>query len=519
MNQMMSHRKVLVVGGAGYIGATTCAWLMDRGHEVWVLDDFSTGHRDFVLPHNRLLNCRAGDHEKVSKFFKQEHFDCVMHFAAKALVSESVQKPKEYFENNVLQTEQLLATMLENGIKNFVFSSTCAIFGDPGSLAIEENLIKRPLNPYGETKLAVEVMLSRLASDQGLNSIALRYFNAAGAEPRLRVGEWHEPETHLIPCVFDSILNDRPVSVYGTNYSTPDGTCIRDYIHVWDLALAHEAAMERLFTRTAGFEAFNLGSENGYSVREVINACSKVIGTPIKVIEKPRRPGDPPRLVADSKLAQKSLNFKINYSLEQIIESAWNWENKKIISTSAKYKAIFLDRDGTLNEDPGYLHEASKLHLLTGVAEGLKALEQAGYLLVIVSNQSGVGRGIISQEELVKVHKRLDELLALSTVKIDHYELCLHTPEQGCACRKPKPKLIFEAARKLGIDLSKSYFVGDKKSDLLAGRAAGCKGTILVRTGYGAEVEKTLQVMEADFIGDDLLAVARWILNQGTANP
>ncbi len=324
--------NVLVIGGAGYVGSAACARLLDQGHSVWVLDDLSTGHREFLSRlhlEKRFIHARAGDRKAVSELLKKTPFDCAMHFAAKALVAESVQKPLEYFENNVEQTRVLLETLLDHDVPRFIFSSTCAIFGDPGTSSIDEELPKKPINPYGETKLEAEKLMARLAKERGLRAIALRYFNAAGAEPKLRVGEWHENETHLIPNILKAALSGKAVDVYGTDYPTPDGTCVRDYVHVSDLAAAHVAAMTRLLREPGDhgkFEACNLGSECGYSVKEVIRACEKVTHQKINTVEKPRRSGDPPRLVANSRLAKKELEFEIRFPLEEIVRTAWEWE-------------------------------------------------------------------------------------------------------------------------------------------------------------------------------------------------
>lgn len=509
--------RVLVVGGAGYVGSATCAWLVDQGHEVWVLDDLTTGRRSLVLGSGFFL-ARVGDRQSVRRVLRKQSFDCVMHFAARSLVGESVEKPEEYHENNVLQTQALLETMLEEGVRKFVFSSTCAVFGDPGNQNISESLLKNPINPYGKTKLEAEKLMARLAQEKGLQAVVLRYFNAAGAEPQNRVGELHMPETHLIPRVLQSVASDEELEVFGNDYPTPDGTCVRDYVHVSDLAQAHESAMLRLIALSAGtpgrFEDYNLGSENGFSVLQVIQACEKVTGKKAKIRFAARRPGDPPRLVAVSTKAKKELNFQTTRSaLEEIVRSAWNWHKRNAIPV----KAVFLDRDGTLNDDPGYLNHADQMRLLPSVPESLLALKKAGYLLVVVSNQSGVGRGLIEPAELPRIHQRMEELLAGHRVSIDHYELCFHKPEDCCECRKPKAKLLSEAARKLNIDLKQSYMVGDKASDLGAGRAAGCKGVALVRTGSGQETEKSLKPSQTDFVGNSLQDVARWILSQGTA--
>lgn len=319
--------KILVVGGAGYVGSAAAAWLLDQGHEVHILDDLSRGRRELVL--SELTIARAGDSAVVGKLFRKFRPDCVMHFAAFAYVDESVREPRMYQENNVDQTRTLLETMLECGIRRFVFSSTCAIFGDVGNQRIHEDLEKKPVNPYGQTKLDVEKMLEEFAS-RGMQSISLRYFNACGTEPKLRVGEMHEPETHLIPRVLESIERGEPARIFGTDYPTPDGTCIRDYIHVTDLARGHEAAMKRLLERKEGcFEVFNLGSGDGYSVREIITAIEKVLGRKVTVREEARRPGDPPRLVADSSKARRELGFRIDFPLPRIIETAWQWREKR----------------------------------------------------------------------------------------------------------------------------------------------------------------------------------------------
>jgi len=506
--------KVLIVGGAGYIGSAVRALLRAHGHETWVLDDLSTGRLELIRDPG-FVCARAGDRQQVLPLLKQERFDCVMHFAAKSLVAESVEYPELYHENNVLQTRALLEMMLEAGVKNFVFSSTCAIFGNPGDADISEGLAKKPINPYGETKLAVETMLGDFAT-RGLSSVALRYFNAAGAEPGLDVGEWHTPETHLIPKILQAAVQDRVVEIFGTDYPTPDGTCIRDYIHVSDLAAAHEAAMLRLLGRHASevgsFEAFNLGSEKGYSVKEIFAACEKVLGRKLRSIAKPRRAGDPPRLVANSALARKELQFHPRRTLEDIIGSAWGWEQKRRGLAAQLKAAVFLDRDGTLNADPGYIRDPDDFHIYPGVLEGLAMLQGRGLMLVMVSNQSGVGRGWIKPTELQQVHAKLTALLAEGRVRLDHLELCLHHPDENCGCRKPSPKLLLDAARKFSIDLHASYMVGDKALDLASGRAAGCRASVLVRTGYGLETEKALEPGQAAYVADGLREAARWIL-------
>jgi UDP-glucose 4-epimerase len=522
--------KVLVVGGAGYVGGTACAWLLDRGHEVWVLDDFSTGHRQLI---DRLkkagsqgisgfVEARAGDAAVVAPFLARERFDCVMHFAAFASVAESVAQPDLYFENNVVQTRSLLESMLAAGTRRFIFSSTCAIFGDPGPTVerLHENLPKSPVNPYGATKLEVENTLAELSRSRGLQAVALRYFNAAGAEPQGRVGEWHEPETHLIPRILKAALKNEPVEIYGTDYPTPDGTAVRDYVHVSDLAQAHEAAMLRLMEHASEpkgrFEAYNLGSASGYSVKQMIEACERAIGRKLKKVERPRRAGDPPSLIGDSTLAQKVLGFKPSAdSLDRIFASAWKWEQGLEVVVGSR-KAVFLDRDGTINLDPGYLSDPAQMQLLPEAGGALASLKKAGFKLIVISNQSGVGRGKIVRDTLPLIHARMEELLGPYGVSIDHYGLCFHRPEEDCECRKPKPKLLIDTARALGVDITRSYMVGDKHSDLHAGHNAGCRASLLVRTGHGADTEPTLTAGEAHFIADSLSGAAQWILAQET---
>jgi UDP-glucose-4-epimerase GalE len=511
--------KVLVIGGAGYVGSSVTAYLMDQGHEPWVLDDLSTGFRSFVLS-SKWSHFQVGDQDQLRKLLSENKFDCVMHFAARSLVGESVHKRNEYFENNVYQTERLLEVLIESGHpghRRFIFSSTCAIYGtSPDGQAlgpIDESFAKKPINPYGESKLAAERLLERYAHEKGLQAIALRYFNAAGADPKLRTGEWHHPETHLLPRVLKSCLEGTPIEIYGTDYPSEDGTCVRDYIHVWDLARAHEAAMKRMIQSgmPGRFEAYNLGSENGFSVREVIEGCFMVTGKETSVVEKPRRAGDAPVLVADSMLARKMLGFQTAYSLEDIIRDAFNWEQKK---KEMPRRAVFLDRDGTLNEDPGYLNNPDLLKLFPNVGKSLARLKDAGFLLVVTSNQSGVGRGLIDANVLPVIHERLNTMLRPDCGVIDHFELCIHHPNSGCECRKPKPKLLTDAALELGVDVKRSYMVGDKLTDVECGRAALCQGTVMVRTGEGKDAEHSLKPGQVDFVGDSLTEAVDWILGQ-----
>jgi UDP-glucose 4-epimerase len=496
--------KVLVIGGAGYVGSAATLFLNDQGHETWVLDDLSTGNREAVFGQG-FTHAQYGDQNALRKLLSFQQFDCVMHFGARSLVSESVYKRDEYFENNVVQTERLIEVLLESkhpGHKKIIFSSSCAVYGDPQTVLIDESCTKNPLSPYGESKLAAERVLERYAHDQAIQIIALRYFNAAGADFKLRAGEWHSPETHLLPRVINACLSGTTIELFGT-----------DYIHVMDIARAHEAAMLRLMnlpaTYQGRFEAYNLGSQNGFSVQEMIDGCFLVSGKKTKVLKKERRPGDAPILVADSQLAQKVLGFRIHHSLEEIIQTSLEWEKAK---PSHLRKAVFLDRDGTLNEDPGYLNDPEKLVLFEGVRESLKRLKEAGFKLIVTSNQSGVGRGLIAPGILPQIHDKLNGLLRSESAVIDHFELCLHRPEEDCECRKPKAKLIIDGARTLDIDITRSYMVGDKLSDIDAGRNAGCKASVLVCTGWGEQAVKAMKPGQADYVGASLTEVVNWIL-------
>lgn len=494
--------SVLVVGGAGYVGSSVSAHLLDQGNEVWVLDDLSTGHRSLVLDSiiqaGRFTESRAGDRTVVETLLREKKFDAVLHFAAKSLVGESVRLPALYWENNVEQTRSLLDSMVAAGVKRFVFSSTAAVYGDAGDQEISEDLPKAPINPYGETKLAVEEMLEEYATNHGLRSIALRYFNAAGADAKLRTGEHHDPETHLIPNILTAALDGRALLLFGDDYPTRDGTCMRDYVHVTDLAQAHAAAVTRMLTEpfgTAGFEVFNLGSQTGFTVKEVIAEAEAVLGFPIAKNIEPRRPGDPAKLVANSERARKTLHFNPRSdALRSIVSSAFAWEKKK----RAPKKAVFLDRDGTLNHDPGYINDAAHFHLLPGVEDALARLTKAGYLLIVVSNQSGIAREKITHEQLHRIHEKLDRLLGEKNVRIHSYALCFHHPDTDCDCRKPKPKLLLDTAKKYGIDLSQSFMVGDKFTDVEAGLNAGVRESFLVGTELLADLSAAVdQILKA----------------------
>jgi len=312
--------KILVTGGAGYIGSICVEALLDAGHEVDVFDNLSEGHREAVDPRARLLEGELREAASISAAMKESAPQAVMHFAANALVGESMVNPSKYFINNIYGGLNLLDAMVAHGVKRFVFSSTCATFGLPGEGAIDETVPQRPINPYGESKLAFEKILRWYDEIHGLRYVALRYFNAAGASERF--GEDHRVETHLIPNILKVALGQKPhVEIYGTDYPTPDGTCIRDYIHISDLAQAHRLALE-----TPASAAYNLGTGGGTSVREVIATCQAITGKPIAVVEKPRRPGDPARLIAASDRIRSELGWNPRYqSIEKIIESAWAW--------------------------------------------------------------------------------------------------------------------------------------------------------------------------------------------------
>lgn len=317
--------KVLVIGGAGYIGSHMVQILGCKGCSVTTLDDLSSGHRDAVLCGD-FVEGNFGDPEVLDTVLSRG-FDAVMHFASFIQVGESVLYPDKYYQNNVVNTFVLLDAMRANEVRNFIFSSTAATFGKPQYTPIDERHPQQPINPYGRTKLMVEQALADYDKAYGMKSVCLRYFNAAGADPEGQLGERHHPETHLIPLVLQVASGKRPnISVFGRDYDTPDGTCIRDYIHIQDLCSAHWLALKSL-VNGAGSQAYNLGNGSGFSVQEVINAAEQVTGRKISVVDAARREGDPARLVADSKLARKQLGWQPQYAdLATIIEHAWKWE-------------------------------------------------------------------------------------------------------------------------------------------------------------------------------------------------
>ncbi|MGZ4983444.1 MAG: UDP-glucose 4-epimerase GalE [Chthoniobacterales bacterium] len=315
--------KILVVGGAGYIGSICSELLLDEGHEVTIFDNLSEGHRRAVDRRAAFIKGDLSDRAIIDLALVRAKPDAIMHFAANALVGESMQNPSKYFRNNVANGLNLLDAMIAADVRRFVFSSTCATFGPPDRVPIDETLPQRPINPYGESKLAFERILHWYDQIHSLRFVSLRYFNAAGASENL--GEDHRTETHLIPNVLKVALGEKPhVEIYGTDYDTPDGTCIRDYIHILDLSRAHILALD-----APKSEFYNLGTGGGSSVREVIEACRKITGREIPVVEKPRRPGDPPRLIAASEKIKRELGWQPQFqNLDAIIESAWKWHQK-----------------------------------------------------------------------------------------------------------------------------------------------------------------------------------------------
>ncbi|HZS19244.1 MAG TPA: UDP-glucose 4-epimerase GalE [Candidatus Udaeobacter sp.] len=315
--------RIFVVGGAGYIGSICAEVLLNEGHQVAIFDNLTEGHRRAVDPRAEFIEGELADRARIELALSNAKPDAVMHFAANALVGESMRDPSKYFRNNMGNGLNLLDAMVATGVRRIVFSSTCAIFGLPAQLPIEETTPTSPINPYGESKLGFEKILHWYDRIHGLKFVSLRYFNAAGATENF--GEDHRQETHLIPNVLKVALGQKPnVEIYGTDYDTPDGTCVRDYIHIVDLARAHILALS-----AESSALYNLGTGGGSSVREVIGVCSKVTGRKVSTVERPRRPGDPPRLIASSQKIKKELGWRPQFeSLEAIIESAWKWHQK-----------------------------------------------------------------------------------------------------------------------------------------------------------------------------------------------
>jgi len=321
--------RILVTGGAGYIGSHVVKALGEKGFDVLVVDNLSKGHKEAIL-YGKLIVADLQDKETLDAIFEGFKPDAVMHFAAFIEVAESVKEPLKYYKNNTVNTMNLLEVMLKNDVDKLIFSSTAAVYGNPEKVPIPETESIKPINPYGQSKVFVEKVLQDFDKSYGLKYVSLRYFNAAGADPEGRIGESHNPETHLIPLILKTAKGEREsIKIFGTDYPTPDGTCIRDYIHVDDLAEAHILALEYLLNG-GNSKVFNCGYGHGFSVREVIDTARKVTGIDFKVEETERRPGDPAILVADSSKLRKVLDWKPRFNdLEYIIRTAWNWERKK----------------------------------------------------------------------------------------------------------------------------------------------------------------------------------------------
>ena len=324
----MGKKTVLITGGAGYIGSHANCALAERGYETLVLDNLVYGHRDFVQ-WGRLIEGDIADTELVQRILVEHKVDAVMHFAAYAYVGESVTDPAKYYNNNVCGTLSLLDAMRRTGVDKLIFSSTCATYGEPQEIPLTEGHPQAPINPYGWTKLMIEQAMADYGAAYGLRSLALRYFNAAGADPEGRVGERHDPETHLIPlALLAALFPERELKIFGTDYDTPDGTCVRDYIHVTDLAEAHALGLEYLMDG-GGTDAFNLGNGLGFSVREVLDCAEKVSGRPVRAVESERRAGDPPFLVGSADKIRSALNWNPRHAdLEEIMTTAWNWHKR-----------------------------------------------------------------------------------------------------------------------------------------------------------------------------------------------
>jgi len=316
---------ILVVGGAGYIGSHTAHALRRKGREVIIYDNLSTGYS--VLAEGfELVIGDISDSKKLAALLRR--VDAVMHFAAHAYVGESVENPRKYFQNNLLGSLSLLNSVMDSSVRKFIFSSTCAVYGVPVKVPMTEDNPRLPVNPYGSSKLAFEFALEAYAKAYDLRFVAFRYFNAAGADENGKIGEMHDPETHLIPAIFEAIKGKRPaLQIFGDDYPTPDGTCIRDYIHVSDLAEAHVLGLDYLDSKDS--VALNLGTGQGYSVKEVVSTIEKVVGRKVPSQMAPRRPGDPPSLVADPSRAEKLMNWKAKRSLEEIVSSAWKWAESR----------------------------------------------------------------------------------------------------------------------------------------------------------------------------------------------
>jgi len=319
---------ILVTGGAGYIGSHTLLSLVDAGHEPVTFDNLCYGHREAVLE-GHFIQADLADNSALSRLFKTFPIEAVIHFAAFCYVGESMEAPEKYFNNNLVNGLNLLNAMLKSGVDKIIFSSSCAVYGDPSEIPIPETHARNPINPYGLTKHFFEEILSTYEAAHGMKYVSLRYFNAAGADPQARIGESHDPETHLIPLVLHTALGRRSeIQIFGTDYPTLDGTCIRDYIHVCDLAEAHVSALSYLLSGGRSI-SLNLGTGKGHSVREVFEHCQKICQVTIPYKDVDPRPGDPPELVASGELARKILHWQPQYALSEIISTAWNWHRNQ----------------------------------------------------------------------------------------------------------------------------------------------------------------------------------------------
>lgn len=315
--------NILVTGGAGYIGSHVIRILIREGHNVVIFDNLKLGHKGAINEKALFVQGDLKRQEEINRVFKENKIDSVMHFASDIIVPESFKNPEKYF-GNIPNWLNLLNAMKDNKVKEIIFSSSAAVYGDPKRVPIKENDPTKPNSPYGEIKLIFEKILKWYDLAYGIKYVSLRYFNAAGADPSGEIGEDHTPETHLIPRLILSILNNESIKIFGTDYDTKDGTCIRDYVHVNDMAEAHVLALEHLH-KTDKSSIYNVGCREGYSVKEVIKTCEEVTGKKIKVSEAGRREGDPAILIADSEKIRKELNWNPKYNLKDIIETAWNW--------------------------------------------------------------------------------------------------------------------------------------------------------------------------------------------------
>lgn len=321
--------NILVTGGAGYIGSHAVRHLLDHGYEVTVLDNLSHGHHEAVDPRAHLIGGSTSDRALLKTIFREKGIRAVMHFAADIEVAESMVDPAKYYENNFANSLHLLAAMRDSKVKKIVFSSTAAVYGSPEIVPILETQARMPINPYGRSKMMTEMAIEDSCYAYGLGYAILRYFNVAGAHPSGEIGEDHHPETHLIPRLLQAAAAGKgQAQIYGEDYDTPDGTCVRDYVHVMDLVESHRLALEHIFPGNGNI--YNIGSESGFTVREVVSACERITGKPIEVTVGPRRAGDPPKLVASSQKIRAELGWNPKYSsLDNIIEHAWHWHRSR----------------------------------------------------------------------------------------------------------------------------------------------------------------------------------------------